>query len=383
MNGSIIYPITLGAEEELQVIDQHTLELVAHDFERGQLAFPDADGSSSCELHQAAVELQTPICHNPDAIVASMQSMRRILRQRAHEQGQTVLSAGVHPFSDWKQQTCNQNPLKHQHYIRLIDEYGDLMRGMVSYGFHLHLGLPAGTPAMPIFNCLRNCLAPILAISSSSPYFEQRDTGVQNWRHSMLDRLPRMGTPEIWNSQSDYEAHIHLLRKVGTLQEKHGMWEDLRLHHLYGTLEVRICDATPSLSHIWLICALLQCEAHTLVSEYHQGKLPKPLARAFLEENKWRVRRRGLAARLIDWNRETPIDLQSCFELWLQRLRPAATQLGLLERLRTELGKLFTDGTSADIQRRIFAQRQNYHDLVTHLVAATEEPFNFSLACLK
>jgi carboxylate-amine ligase len=365
--------ITLGAEEELQIVDEHSLELATHDFERGQSDFPDRNGSSSCELHKAVVELQTPICHTPDQIVASVSDMRDIIRLRAQAQGQRILSAGVHPFSNWKEQEINKDFDKHQHYIRLVDEYADIMRSLVSYGFHVHLGLPKGIPPMAIFNSLRNSLAPVLAISLSSPFYEGRDTGMQSWRHSMLDRLPRMGTPDIWQTEEAYFEHIQLLRKVGTLEAQHGMWEDLRLHHRYHTLEVRICDATPSLEHIWLITALLQCEVATLVQDYQRGRLPKPLSRACLEENKWRVRRRGLGASLIDWHSEVPVSLHEYFDQWLVRLTPAAEELDLLKGLREKIAALFIYGASADIQRGIFKRSENYQTLVQHLIHQTEE----------
>ena len=365
--------ITLGAEEELQIVDRDSLELAAHDFERGKLDFPDQHGSSSCELHKAVVELQTPICHTPDQIVASVAAMREVIRQRAQAQGQRILSAGVHPFSNWKEQEINRDHHKHQHYIRLVDEYADIMRSLVSYGFHVHLGLPEGIPPMAIFNSLRNSLAPVFAISLSSPFFEGRDTGVQSWRHSILDRLPRMGTPDIWASEEDYFKHIELLRKVGTLEAQHGMWEDLRLHHHYHTLEVRICDATPSLDHIWLITALLQCEVATLVQDYHQGSLPTPLSRACLEENKWRVRRRGLAAELIDWESEASVSLHNYFDSWMLRLTPVAKKLNLYQGMREKLDALFIHGASSDIQRGIFKRSENYQTLVQHLIHETED----------
>lgn len=376
MNASIMkYQITLGAEEELQVVDQHTLELVAHDFDKGKLAFPDMNGSSSCELHKAVIELQTPICHSADEIVDNIQIMRSVIHKRAHAQGQKILSAGAHPFSDWKEQEINKDALKHGHYIHLVDEYADLMRSLLSYGFHVHLGIPKDVPSINIFNCLRNNLAAVLAISLSSPFYERRDTGVQSWRHSMLDRLPRMGTPDIWNSVEDYQKHIQILRKMGTLGPDHGMWEDLRLHHVYGTLEVRICDATASLEHLWLITALLHCEVHTLVANYYQNKLPTPLSRAHLEENKWRVRRRGLSASLIDWHTEEQVTLQQYFQNWLVRLTQAAQELGIEKRLFEKVDQLFLTGVSADIQRGIFQKKNSYQEVVDHLVKETENPF--------
>jgi carboxylate-amine ligase len=371
------YQITLGAEEELQVVDQHTLELTAHDFEKGKSDFPDFHGTSSFELHKAVIEIQTPICNSADEIANSIRIMRTLIDKRAHSQGQRILSAGLHPFSDWKTQEIHKETLKHDHYIHLVDEYADIIRSLLSYGFHVHIGLPKEIPAIHVFNCLRNYLAAVLAISLSSPFYECRDTGVQSWRHSMLDRLPRMGTPDIWNSIEEYQNHIQILRKVGTLGPNNGMWEDLRLHHVYGTLEVRICDATASLEHIWLITALLQCEVYTLATDYQNNTLPTPLSRALLEDNKWRVRRRGLQATLIDWQTEQAMSVHDYFAQWLKRLEPAAIDLGIAKQLNERVAQLFTTGVSADIQRGIFKTKNSFHDVVSHLVLETEKPFSF------
>ena len=108
--------------------------------------------------------------------------------------------------------------------------------------------------------------------------------------------------PRRWPDEASYEAHLDRLRAVGSLRAGEGLWEDLRLHHVYGTLEVRICDATPSIDRIWLIVALLQAEVATLEDEVRRGCAPEPVARALLEDNKFRVCRHGMDAELVDWH---------------------------------------------------------------------------------
>jgi len=148
--------VSLGVEEELQVVNQHSLQLMSHDFLRGKSLFPDEDGTSSKEIHQPCIEIQTAICQNADEIVASLAQMRSVVRRRAYEQGQYVLAGGVHPCSDWKIQNLH---LESSHYARLVEQYGDVVRSLMCYGMHVHLGIPSDIDAMPVFNSLAECLA--------------------------------------------------------------------------------------------------------------------------------------------------------------------------------------------------------------------------------
>ena len=234
--------VTLGVEEELQVVDALTGALAPHDVELARKMLVGGTGGIASEIHKCAVELQTPVDSHPDKIVTSLSILRIVARKQAEIQGQRVVAAGLHPFSHWESQPIHEDAARYPHYAHLLHEYGEIARSAMSFGMHVHLGLPRADLRMQVMNALRSVLPEVLALSVNSPFHEARDTGLASWRHSVLGRYPRMGIPEAWPDEKVYFYHIEKLRHVGTLEPNQGMWDDLRLHHRYGTLEVRICD---------------------------------------------------------------------------------------------------------------------------------------------
>ena len=367
--------ITFGIEEELQVVSPVTGELEAHSFMQGITDIPHDVLDTSLEAHRCVIEIKTGICTSITDLVSQIEAGRKLAAARASLQGQQVLSAGVHPFSDWKQQALHDDPLEHPYYLKVLTQYGDVLKGALSFGWHFHVGLPNTVAPFPIFNVLRNRLAPLLAISVSSPFYDGRVTGLKSWRHSLLDRLPRMGTPDCWGSLSEYKEHIALLRKLGTLEPTQGFWEDLRVHHEFGTLEFRICDANPSLNKLWLIAALIQCEVEVLIDEGEKNQLENPMPRWALDENKWRVRRLGLDAALVTPGTETVVPLPVYLRQWLLRVKHKALGHGLFERLTFEMERLLAFGTTSDEMISQSKKGITFAGIVANLVKQTAQPF--------
>ena len=364
--------VTLGVEEELQAVDALTGALVPHDLQPVTQVLPNGPGGIAHEMHKCAVELQTPVCSGPDSVLASLSSLRSLTGKRAALQGQSLVAAGLHPFSQWQSQPVHDD---RPHYAHLLHEYGDIARSAMSFGLHIHLGLPEKRLRIPVMNALRSVLPEVLALSVNSPFHEGRDTGLACWRHSVLGRYPRMGVPEIYPDEKAYFDRIARLRRVGSLEPDQGMWDDLRLHHRYGTLEVRICDTVTSLERVWLIVALLQCEVATLAQEAAQGKLPEAEPVMWIEENRWRARRHGMDADLVDWARDEAVPTPVRYERWLARLLPVAVKLGLWPRIELAVAAALSERTGADQQRIWHARSESFESLVKTLADATSEPW--------
>jgi carboxylate-amine ligase len=282
-----------------------------------------------------------------------------------------LLIAGLHPTARWQEQAMHLGPA-FPHYTALVAEYQDISRSAFSFGMHLHLGFEPGAPRMAIMNRLRHVLPEALALSASSPFFEGRDTGLQSWRHSLLDRYPRMGTPDVWASEDAYAAHVERLRRTGCINADQGLWQDLRLHHRYGTLEIRIMDTHPELARIGLIATLLKWEAETLEIELRHGRAGPPWDRACIDENKWRARRHGLAARWIDWDREEVLDTATRFERWWSRIAPRAAHAAERQYWERELADALAEGTLADRLRARVQLDERWSSTLAWLIAQGE-----------
>jgi carboxylate-amine ligase len=140
-------------------------------------------------------------------------------------------------------------------------------------------------------------------------------------------------------------------------------------------LEVRICDAVTSLERIWLIVALLQCEATILAEEAARGSLGVPEPSMWIEENKWRARRYGLSASLVDCRRDEAVPTPVRYDRWLARLFPAAKALGLWPRIERAVAAALSEGSEADQQRRWQSEGGSFESLVKRLVDASAEPW--------
>jgi len=359
--------ITLGMEEEIQVIDDHG-QLVAHDYSEGLSEYATSEGLMDKEIHRCVIEVKTRICSGVSELLAALRTLRIQARRKAAAQGQQILIAGIHPTALWQKQPLHDDA-DHPHYSRLIDEYRDVARSAMSFGMHLHLGFAVDAPKMAIMNRLRHVLPEVLALSASSPFFEGRDTGLHSWRHSLLDRYPRMGTPDIWESEHDYWAHVRRLRQVGCLSEDQGLWQDMRLHHRYGTLEVRIMDTHPDLARIGLIATLLKWEAETLVQELSAGRQGPVWSRACIDENKWRARRHGLNTQWIEWDRDQVCSTTTHFERWWSRIAPRAANAAERMYWGRQLADALSQGTFSDVLRQQARRHANWRTTLQWMAA--------------
>lgn len=364
--------LTLGIEDELQVVDARHAGLVAHDVERARMFLPDADGTTTIEAHQCVIELQTPICNDIDHAISAVERLRKLAARRCAEQEQLSLAAGLHPFSDPEDQSLNLH--RNRHYLDLRERYGMVTNQALTFGLHFHLGLPAPELRMPVMNALRTVLPELLAMSCSSPFFRGQVTGLHSWRHSQLELYPRMGIPDLWASDHEYFRHLQRLRDTGCVAPHMGLWEDMRLHHRYGTIEVRICDATPSLDLMWLIGACLEAEVLTLMHELRNGKALSFVPRPLVEENKWRARRYGLRANLVDWQHDLEQSTAARYQAWLERIANVAKERKTLHRIEMGLQNLLERGNSAEHQLTHVAQHGISQDLIHELAQQTAQP---------
>jgi glutamate---cysteine ligase / carboxylate-amine ligase len=215
------------------------------------------------------------------------------------------------------------------------------------FGLHVHVGMDDPDTAVRVGSQLRNWLPELLALSSNSPYWHGRDTGLASARTQIFETMPRTGLPPRLESFADFVELVERATAAGFFPEYTYIWWDLRPHPNHGTIELRVCDAQTRVDSVAAIAALTQSLAATLAAE------PVPAQpRLLIAENKWRAVRYGLDADLYDLRKNETCPARDAIRELVERVAPAAEQLGCEAEL-AEVERLLARGAGADEQRRV------------------------------
>ncbi|WP_366939240.1 carboxylate-amine ligase [uncultured Eudoraea sp.] len=294
---------TLGIEEEYQVIDPESRELISHDQQIVLEAEKQLSEQVKAEMHQAVVEVGTNICKDIKEAHAELTFLRRSISDIANGLGFKIGAAGTHPFSEWEKQLITPNP----RYDEIILELQDTARSNLIFGLHVHVGIADKALALHLTNSMRYFLPHLYALSTNSPFWEGRNTGFKSYRSKVFDKFPRTGIPGVFNSLSEYESYVNLLVKTKCIDNPKKIWWDIRIHPFFPTLEVRICDVPLTIEETITITAVIQA----LVAKLHKLKSQNLnfilYHRALINENKWRAGRYGLDGKMIDFGKECEI----------------------------------------------------------------------------
>ncbi len=362
---------TLGVEEEFQIVDPESRELrsyVSQLLEKG--------GKSVLrervrpEMHQSMVEVGTGICQNVAQVRTEVRELRQHLDQLARKSGLRIVAAGTHPFSDWK----NQDIVQHERYSTLVEDLQDIARENLIFGLHVHVGIKKKEVAMALANQVRYFLPHLLTLSTSSPFWLGRKSGLKSIRCEIFKRFPRTGIPDEFRSYAQFQAFADLLVKVGSIDNAKKIWWDVRVHPFFDTVEVRICDMSTRLEDTVTIATMIQAIMAQLYCLHVRNQQWRPYSRALIEENKWRAVRYGLDAKLIDFGKEAEVPVRELLTELLEFVDEASTLLGTREELRAGIERILKDGTSADRQLEVWKQSgMDPKKVVDHLIAETME----------
>lgn len=358
---------TIGVEEEFQIIDPDTLELRSHVVQLISSAAARGVGDLvKQEMHQSIVETGTKICENVSELRLEMHRTRSELVLAAESTGLRVAAAGTHPFSSWIDQVISPG----ERYQHIVEEMGQLARSLLIFGMHVHIAMPDKQTTIDMMNMVRYFLPHLLALSTSSPFWMGRNTGLKSFRTTVFRRFPRTGIPEVFESWSEYENFINLLMKLNCIDTGKKIWWDVRPHPAYGTLEFRMFDTATRVEEAVAIAALTQAIVVKLHRLYTHNQSWRIYRRALIEENKWRAARYGIEGKLIDFGREAEVPMRELMLELMELIDDVVDDLGsrsAVEYIHT----ILNEGTSAERQLRVYQQTGDLKDVVRHLVMET------------
>ena len=296
-------PYTLGVEEEYQLLDPETFDLVQHiDTMLAAVTGHELEARINAELMQSVLEIATPVCHNAGDVMRWLTTLRGYVTEIAHEQGTRVGSAGTHPFSLFERQRITAK----DRYHALIDQLQYVARRELIFGMHVHVAVDDPEKAIQVVNGLLPHLAPLLALSASSPFWRGEATGLASSRQMVFSAFPRSGPPPRFRDYADYASVVGQLERSGCIADYTHIWWDIRLHPRLGTIEIRICDAVTRVEDAVAIAAYCQALVKQLCEQHEAGEEIPSYHRILTSENKWLAARYGLEAPVMDLDDREP-----------------------------------------------------------------------------
>jgi glutamate---cysteine ligase / carboxylate-amine ligase len=364
-------PYTLGVEEEYMLLDGETLDLVQHiDTVLAAVAGHELEPRINAELMQSVLEITTPVCRTAADVDSALRQLRTYVAGIARERGLRVGSAGTHPFSLFERQRITAR----DRYRQLVDQMQYVARRELIFGMHVHVAVDSPEKAIQVTNALLFQLAPLLALSASSPFWRGEPTGLHSSRQMVFAAFPRSGPPPRFRDYADYAAVIHQLERTGCIADYTQIWWDIRPHPRLGTVEVRICDGVTQVEHAVAIAAYCQAFVKAVCEAIDKGEEIATYHRILTTENKWLAGRYGLEAPIMDLatGKRNRIPVAQLIRRTLRQIEPHARELGSESELEV-IKEILSRGSGADRQLRTFNANRDVVEVVREIADVTEE----------
>jgi carboxylate-amine ligase len=323
---------TVSVEEEFALLDRETLDLVNR-FEEVHAAARDTPLEPNLvgELIASEVEVKTGKQASFADVPAALAERRAQLAALAEPLGLLLGATGTHPWSSWRDQRIIDTP----HYRRNDEILQYVVWRNNTFGVHTHVAIRGADRAVQVTSGLRNWLPELLAVSASSPFHEEVDTGLHSARTQVFTRFfPRCGVPDALHSWEEHAEYVRFLYETGSIDESTQLWWSVRPHMDFPTVEIRICDAQPDLAEAQSLVALMVSLTARCARAIDEGEPLPEQPRRLIEENLWRAIRHGLSGELIDLERGDVLPARARVERLVEWILPVADEIGATPWLR-------------------------------------------------
>lgn len=339
---------TIGLEWELALVDVDSGDLRQVAAPILQAVLPPGEREHPAikqELLLNTVEIVSGVNETVDGAARDLDRAIEEIRRVADPLRVELMCAGTHPFARWDHQKVTDA----QRYATLIERTQWWGRQMLIFGVHVHVGIEERAKVLPIVRALLTVFAHLQSLSASSPFWGGDTTGYASNRALMFQQLPTAGLPYQFDEWGELEQYVGDMLHTGVIDEFNEVRWDIRPSPRFGTVEVRICDGTPTMLELRALAALVHCFVEYFSSELDAGRALPTMPSWFVQENKWRSARYGMEAIVIldaEGNEELVTD---SIARWLEVLAPVAARIGCAEDL---------DGVRTILQRGASYQRQ-------------------------
>jgi carboxylate-amine ligase len=359
---------TVGVELELGLLDGESLSLTsAYGLLEARLTgdgYPCEEGGHfKPELMQCVLEINTDVCETIGDAERDLRGKIEVVEKACDALGLKLWWGATHPFSSWEDQRITPDA----RYLKLVNLLQEMARRLVTFGLHVHVGVDSGDKAVMICDRIMRHLPTLLALSVSSPFWEGRRTGLQSHRSKVMEGLPTAGLPTQMRNWSEYVWLVNHMIDTGFINTIREIWWDVRPHHNFGTVEVRVCDMPGNLRDTLAIAALVQCLVKALSDEIDNGTYQSDSHPMMVQQNKWRAARFGNQARLVDTDNYRSATVADTVARLVELLGPTAVELKC-ESYLDHCITMAENPSAAQRQLDVLAETGDAQEMVRRLV---------------
>jgi carboxylate-amine ligase len=361
--------LTIGIEEEYQIIDPQTRELrsyITQILEDSKLILRE---QVKAELHQSMVEVGTEVCRTPAEARAELVRLRREIIRLAGRNNLKIAAAGTHPFSSWVEQEITP----FERYLGVKQDMQDLAQQLLIFGTHVHVAIEDRDFLIDAMNVARYFIPHVLCLSASSPFWMGRNTGLSSYRSIIFRHFPRSGVPPLFSSWGELSNLVETLVKTNCIPDGTKLWWDVRPNWKYPTLEFRSCDVCTRVDEAVCIAAIFQALIAKLWKLRRDNLTFRLYPLSLIEENKWRAVRYGIKGKLLDLGKQAEVAVKDLIEEligWF--LADVLDELGTRKEVEYAF-EILKNGGSAARQVATYERTGDLKAVVDQLIAETEE----------
>ena len=337
---------SIGIEEEYLLVDRQSRDLVSEPPRALIEAYEiQLSGHFSREFLRTQIEVGTSVCGSIAEARADLMHLRRTVAEIAREHGLAPIAASTHPFAQWRK----QKPTDKLRYRILQEDMQVVAHRLLICGMHVHVGIEEDNLRIDLFNQIPYFLPHLLALSTSSPFWEGTETGLHSYRLCVFDELPRTGLPENFASYGEYRRAVELMIAAGLIEDATKIWWDVRPSARFPTLEMRITDVCTRIDDAICCAALFRCVCRMLYRLRRDNQRWRVYARMLVEENRWRAQRYGLDQGMVDFGRGEIVPFPDLMEELLGILREDAEFFDCVKEIE-HARNIISRGTSSHLQ---------------------------------
>ena len=344
---------SLGIEEEYLLVDRETGHLIR---ETPGTVFSEAEAlledQVTPEFLQSQIEVGTRVCSTIEEARDELARLRRAVSSVAERHGLAIIAASTHPNASY----MAQRHTARDRYDILAQNLQVVARRMVICGMHVHAGIEDDDDLrIDLMNQTTYVLPHLLALSTSSPFWEGSDTGLMSYRIAVWNEMPRTGLPDIFESYAEFQRHVNVLVLAGAIEDTSKIWWDIRPSRKFPTLEMRVADICTRVEDAVCVAALYRCWLRMLWRLRRENQRWRTYANMLIYENRWRAQRYGIGGTLIDFGRSRMVPYTELVGEVLAIITEDAQFFGCVDEVQ-HARTILDRGTSADWQRRTYTE---------------------------